>query len=200
MLLRIAVLIGCLAIHSLEPNVSIAASLNAKSSALFGIQIGEALQLPECHWPLKPDPTLCADMGDPDGVVIVRFPGGKGPPWVKGKEFVARLRDGKVAQLRISTHAWSGGQQDAVRALTEVYGSPALLNSYLKELPFGVKVQSLEAMWTTGAVRVLLEGVTSMDAGMVVVDWEQQYELDQARRKLQMAKPSRDAHLQNERT
>jgi len=149
---------------------------------VFGVQLGEPLNVPECpkdasgHYALITTnrDSVCAlrknvihkAWGSDD--IDIEFPNNAAPDYVKLESFSVSLIDGAVESIAFATNGLSS-QVSVLHALDEKFGKPSRLQREIVQNEFGAKFSRVNATWNRPGLRIELEGATHTDWGRVEI-------------------------------
>lgn len=185
--LAAAILSGCAAAPSAPPPCSAPAVPGQKVDELhtaFGISLGRPLAMPECP---KFGSGPAATYGTPNrlcwkrsfnlqsctppvnGTVRIAFPALQLPVWVSGSEVTARLIEGRVEGVMITTTGVRT-QHFTFDDLVAKYGTAKEKSSIKMQNRAGAFFEATLAAWSVGEVEVTFFGaIRSLDAGRVQI-------------------------------
>lgn len=152
----------------------------AQVGAVFGIQLGRPLNVPECDRSAISIQRAADAAGtcfrklysfDPDGRkgdAAIAFPTADAPAWLSGA-YVTRSSDESVESILVETII-KADQLQVMRDLVAKYGKPASSNTAIMRNALGEQWPVVSATWTDGAARVLFtSAVTPSSTGTIKV-------------------------------
>jgi hypothetical protein len=166
----------------------VASTAHAQMPTFFGIQLGQALDVPQCaHEPRpfdgkptykvgRPKDGPCyraasvqTDGPQPDGLVTIYWPSGQWPEHSTTGSIDVWSVDGEVHTISMTT-AGLATQDDVLSALTQKLGRPKAMKRVPVQNRMGAKYTSIEAMWVSRGVTVEFNGLSgSIDYGGVLI-------------------------------
>lgn len=138
----------------------------APDTSVYGIQLGQPLQLPECR---GSRPGICYERtGGPS--VLVHFPVEQSPRIVKAGVLAALLVDGRVEGIGIDTPGISTAEE-ALQTLQAKYGEPHTLVHGSAYNRLGAKMETVTATWHLSNLTVRYESVArTFQSGLIQID------------------------------
>ena len=138
---------------------------------IFGVRLGEPLDVPECPQDATGNYTLI--MTNRDSICALRknvihkawgsddidleFPNNAAPDYIRLGNLSVSLLDGKVESIAFATNGLSS-QASVLHALEEKFGKPSRLRPEIVQNAFGAKYSRVNAMWNRPGVRIELDG------------------------------------------
>lgn len=164
------------------------AKADERHASLFGISLGEPLNMPACEMPAgastisrpTPSSTLCAVQrpSRPERIEIY-FAKDEHPDFVPGieRKFYATVRDGSVQKVQTFTTGLAS-QEQVLEMLNSKFGKPALLRHIEAQNLMGAKFDTIDARWNVGTDVVSFIGAMAADGGSIEVETAEQAALD----------------------